>query len=282
MFALCVLQLLIATLCGPGFQEPAPDKVSLHALVDRLYAAYAEEKLEEFFSQWSLKSSDLTSRRQQLQKLFADNERIEVRSVTLLKMKVDGERASLRVVVEMGTTQGKTGEVAAGFGRMIRALKCIKEDGQWKVMREVEAEEELAEAIIAARTGQERAALLAEEKELVTVKLRQELIKRGDRLRRQGDYSHALAIHHLAHGVAEAIGDESTALLAVFDQDTGEGDDNSDSAALHAVRVGPVIEVVWTARSGETHDENPVAQATDGIDDTVAAAVARVSEALEG
>ena len=72
-------------------------------------------------------------------------------------------------------------------------------------------EEELAASLAEARTDEERSALLAAEKELVTTELRQALVRQGQRLSGQGSYERALALYLLALHVAEQLGDKAGA-----------------------------------------------------------------------
>src|SRR6185436_19209337 len=69
--------------------------------------------------------------------------------------------------------------------------------------------EDLTTALIAAKTDEERAALLAAKKELVTAELPKALLAQGDRQRSQGNYSKALTIYALAQSISEQIGDKA-------------------------------------------------------------------------
>ena len=75
-------------------------------------------------------------------------------------------------------------------------------------------------------------------------------------------------------------GDDAVSLLATFDVEYGEGDDNWNAAELHAVRVGPVIELVVTTRSGEDQGDDVVDAATLGLTDVVIDLASRVTAAL--
>src|SRR5262249_45353081 len=93
--------------------------------------------------------------------------------------------------------------------RIVRNMAFIMEDGRWKVWRYVPAENDLAEALVQAKTETERAGLLAEEKELMTSELAQGLIAQGRRVINQANYPQALAIFHLTQSIGELIGDRS-------------------------------------------------------------------------
>jgi CHAT domain-containing protein/Tfp pilus assembly protein PilF len=184
----------------------ASDDAALRALVEEFYGSYAKKDLDGFLRLWSAKSPELATRRETMQKLFADLEKIEVKGLVIRKMAVEGEKAKLRVELEMGAIEVKTSKPAAGLGKMVRALECMKEEGAWKVWREAPAEEDLAAALALLKTEDERSALLTAEKELVTEKLVQEMIRQGDRLRMTGKYPEALARFRLAQSIAEQIG----------------------------------------------------------------------------
>jgi hypothetical protein len=64
---------------------------------------------------------------------------------------------------------------------------------------------------------------------------------------------------------ASEAGDEGVAFLAVYDNDSGEGDDNYSSAEIYVVRTGQVVEVVYGVRFGEDHEDDVVAEPTTGL-----------------
>lgn len=76
------------------------------------------------------------------------------------------------------------------------------------------------------------------------------------------------------------VGDAARGLLATFDQDTGEGDDNVDSASVHVAVVGPVLQVIWGVRSGEDQSSNPVTDETQEARGALASSLLRVQEQL--
>ena len=184
-------------------------ETALRRIVDELFATYAREDIEGYLKHWSAKSPDLAARRKELQHLFTANDKIEVKSLSISKVKVESENASVRVALEMTALNVKTSKPAESFGKMNRTFDFIKEEGRWKVWREVAAEEDLAAALIAAKTDDERAKLLATEKDLITVELRKALIRQADKLRVQSHYAQALAVYDLTYGIAAQIGDKS-------------------------------------------------------------------------
>jgi hypothetical protein len=153
----CLLISLILAQTGSGQQRPdaatAADETALRALAPEFYAAYAKKDLDGFIGLWSAKAPDLASRRQAIRKLFAENEKIEVKSLVIPKITIDGGKAKLRVDVEMNAIETKTGKPSAGLGKIIRALHGVKEEGAWKVWREAPAVEDLADALATTETN---------------------------------------------------------------------------------------------------------------------------------
>jgi len=170
--ALRLSLVLLACLClqPQGLaQEASPtDESALRPVVEEFFAAYARKDLDGFMRLWSANSPDLATRGKAMQELFAANDKIEVKSVSISKVKVESDKASMRAHIDMSALDVKTGKPAADFGKMNRTLQFVKEEGMWKVWREAAAEEDLAAALAAANTQKERDALLATEKDLKT------------------------------------------------------------------------------------------------------------------
>ena len=199
----------------PAQDEPrtrpttASEDAALRALVEEFYGRYAKKDLDGFLRLWSAKSPELAARREAMQKLFVDHEKIEVKGLVIRQLEVEGDKTKLRVEVEMGAIDVKTSKSAVGLGKMARALECVKEDGAWKVWHEVPAEEDLAAALALLKTESERSALLTAEKDLVTEKLVREMNRQGNSLSSRGDYAEALTRFRLAQNIAEQIGDRA-------------------------------------------------------------------------
>ena len=205
--------ILVVASCFQPFnhgQKNSPDsETAVRSVVDELFVSYASEDLEGYMKLWSAKSPDLEARRKALQDLFAASEKIEVKSVAIRKVKLESEKASVRVALEINALNVKTGKLAQGFGKMNRTVDLIKERDQWKVFREAAAEEDFAAALVAAKTENERTSLLAAEKDLMTVELRKALIQQAEKLRVQSKYAQALAVYDLTNRIAAQTGDKS-------------------------------------------------------------------------
>src|SRR5262249_50405539 len=148
----------------PAYPQSS-DESAVRGVVEKYFSLYAAKDLGGLMSLWSEKSPDLESRRQAMQKLFAGYEKIEVKNPVVLRVTIEGEKARLRVDVEINAVEAKTGKPAAGSGLRKRVMECVKENGGWRVWREESAFENLASALVAPATERERDTLLADQKD---------------------------------------------------------------------------------------------------------------------
>jgi CHAT domain-containing protein/Flp pilus assembly protein TadD len=84
-------------------------------------------------------------------------------------------------------------------------MSFAREAGEWKIWRNASLEEELAARLVAAESEAEREALLAEDKELLTVALSSALVRVGERARFRFELEQAMTAYRLGLLVAERI-----------------------------------------------------------------------------
>lgn len=193
--------LCLACFITPLAVAQSDTEAALRALTEKFFAAYQEKDLNRLKEMWSAKSPELAA----LQQSFATVEKIELKSVSIVKITVDGDKATVRVAAEMNAADSKTGKPLSGFGKMNRALHAVKEGGEWLIWRYVSSDDELAAALIAAKNDDEQKALLASEKVLNTVELQGALMSRGMSLANKGSYVQATSAFQLALNLAEQI-----------------------------------------------------------------------------
>ena len=189
-------------------QTSSPDESAIRAVLDQYFDAYAREDLEACIRLWSASSPNLASRKATLENLFKANDNFKVTNVAIRKLSMDGERATVRLVLEASAVDLKTKKPADGFGKLNRELQFVKENGAWKIWRDVAAEEELATKLVAAKSQEERDALTAADKELVTAELWKALTTQAARQFNLSNYPQALTINQLSLSIAERIGDK--------------------------------------------------------------------------
>lgn len=197
------------------------------SLVKNFFELYQKKDIAGLMRLWSEKSPEAASSRQAFLQIFETNDKIEVKNFAISKTKVEGERATLRIVIEVSGIDAKTGKPAAEFGRQNRTFHLANEGGVWKIWQYVSSEEELAAALAEAKTEPERKALLEADRELVTVELQRSLTKQGGSLFDRGSYKQAMAINQLALQIAEQLDDKvgrATALnyIGIIHRSQGE------------------------------------------------------------
>ncbi len=195
-------------------QEPSSDEALLRAVVSRYFDLLAKRDLDDLQKQWSAKATDLEARRKELQQVFAANDHIEVRNLTIRKLTLDGDKASAQVAVEITASEVRTSGPSTAFGKMNRVMEFVKESGAWKIAHDASAEEDLA-ASLAAAPNATRESIIEHNTELRSPALTRALIAQGNRLRTQGKFSEALSLYQFAQAEAERAGDR-TGMASTF------------------------------------------------------------------
>src|SRR5262249_40966136 len=138
-----------------------------------------------------------------------------LKSFEIRKMRIEGEEATLRVAAIQAVIKAKPGDFVEKIEKKNWTIQLKNEGGIWKVWKFTSSEEELAEVLVKANSKAERARLLAEEKELLTIELGQALLTHGRQLNRQGSYARAVEIYELAKDLAEQLGDKDALASAL-------------------------------------------------------------------
>jgi CHAT domain-containing protein len=207
----------------PAPDQPAPsasanqkssDETALLTLAEAFFGAWAAKDLDGFLRLWSKRAPDLEAQKKSASELFANCEKIVLRSLALRRVRVEGDRACVRVAADARVIEAKTGGERAGYGQMLRTLECVKEPDGWKVLAELSTYDELANALLSAKTDEERAAVLRVEAELAPTEISRALVRRSERLRDEKQYAQALAAAQLALKLAEQLKDRAAQGLA--------------------------------------------------------------------
>jgi CHAT domain-containing protein/Tfp pilus assembly protein PilF len=188
------------------------EEAVLRAMVERYFSAYGNKDLAGVAALWSEKSPDLATYKQSLQQQFT-NEDLRFGRPVISRVKVEGEKASLRMTIALTSINLKSQQKSEQ--RLSRIFEFVKESVEWKVWRYVSATEDLAVALVKANTEAERIGLLAEEKDLMTAELGRALLTQGTQLYRQGSYKRAIDIYKLALEIAEQLGDKGVTANAL-------------------------------------------------------------------
>jgi hypothetical protein len=139
--------------------SPASAESALRAVAEKYFALYTAKDLDGLMALWSATSPELEGRKKSTLELFASSEKISRKSFAVRRVSVVGDKARVRVEVDLQVIEAKTGKEKAGYGKLLRTLECVREASGWKVVKEVATYDELADILLSAKTDEERAVL---------------------------------------------------------------------------------------------------------------------------
>lgn len=212
-----LVSLLLFVVLLSGFSQgrvaaQTDDTAAIRKLVEQFFSAYAKEDIEGLMALWSQDSTELATGKQGFQKTFSDLNNIEVKNLDIRKVTIGANEAKVRLQVELSALDAQTGKPADDLRKENRTLRLVKQRGDWKVSQYDLSENELAVAMLAAKTPAERRALFDADKDLQTVALVVALRKQ-DRFSRQQLLAQALPIYQVALEVAEWIDDKKDSAI---------------------------------------------------------------------
>jgi len=247
-------RILVATVCFAAVsyaqESPRPlsageqssaDAVLLEARVNQFFVAFGKKDPEALMRTWSVKSPYAASWQKAMLAILASSDRIEIKSLKQQRAQVAGDQASIRVDLEINVLDTRTGRSATGFGSPHRILFFIKEAQEWRLWREISAEEDLAIRVAAAKADAQRLKLLEAEKDLVTPELRKALIIQGDRQRSQSNFTEAISIYDLARSIADRTGDRMGTAVALHSVAVAQAMQGDYGAALQGFKLSLAI-----------------------------------------
>ena len=204
-----VFFLFVVLLSGFSVSAQTDDTAAIRKVVEQFFAAYAKEDLEGLFSLWSQDAPELTATRDGFQKSFTDLKNIETKNLDIRKVTIEANEAKVRLRFDFSALNAQTGKSADSVRKENRTLRLVNQHGAWKVSQYYPTENELALAMLAAKTTAERRALFDAEKDLQSTALIVAL-RKHDRFSRQQLLMQALPIYQVALEVAEWIDDRKS------------------------------------------------------------------------
>lgn len=214
-----VSQIFSQSQSSPAALSQSSAEPVVRTVVERYFILYAGKDVDGLMSLWSEKSPDYASVKQDLSRQFAiEDYRFSLPAIS--RVKVEGEKASLRATVNLTTIDLKSKQQREQ--RMVRNFSLVREDGKWQIWRLVPAVNDLAAVLGKATEDSEQEQLLAQEKELMDSSLLAALKELTSRLIQKNDYAQALRLSKLAARIAERIGDRR-----------GLGDALTDLGSIH-------------------------------------------------
>ncbi len=186
---------LLATLLAPVAQDPIDP--SLRAAVERFYSTQQAEDVGGYLALWASASRPQP---QQLEHIF-DSGDDQFSGLTILRATEVGDRTVVRasVIRDRTSTMRRPDGVPMTFHtRMDVALTFVREDGEWRILREGTPIDALADALIGATTSEERDTLIAAEPDLRGPALVLAVSRQADVLAQRPAYAEAQKLYQLA------------------------------------------------------------------------------------
>ena len=179
----------------------------MRGMVTKYFALYAGKIFDGLMRLWSSSSPNREAHRKFASELFASSKEIAIKKLTVRGLSVEGDKARVRVEADVQVIEAKTGKEKEGQRKLLRTLEWVHEADGWKVVVDRDTYDELARELLAAKSDEERAALLKTETSLVTRELSDALGRTSDRLRAEKQYAPALAAAQLALKLSEQLKD---------------------------------------------------------------------------
>jgi CHAT domain-containing protein/tetratricopeptide (TPR) repeat protein len=202
------------------------EQASVRHVVEQFFAAFQQRDLSAVMALWSEKSPDLAACRQSMQQAFAAYRKIELKSLRVNRIAVETNNATVQLIAELSVV-GTQSDASVTSLQMSRTIQMAREMGTWKIWKYLTPEDELAAALSAVATPEERNALLNAQPELVTPDLVKALAKQGKELLGRGKQPQALMICDLALSIAQRLMDKPGMFMALRlkgDINRGRGD----------------------------------------------------------
>lgn len=257
--ALLALALLIQ-LPVPGQPASTPEAdPALQALTERFFSTQQVEDVDGYLALWGRSASRPGV--EQLRFVFASGDDVFT-DVSVLRATVTGDSARIRVGANRTRTdarfKGPDGSPRAFSSRLQLALALVREDGEWRIVREGAPVDELAGALIEASDPELRKQLLASEPELLTPRLTDAISRRADQLVQVAQYKAAQPIYERSVEVARAMQNARAEGQALQNVANAQYFQRNFTGALESYQVR-------LSRAREAKDDDGVASALVGI-----------------
>lgn len=201
-------RLIVAVCFVVGFGATQEIDPALKGAVDRFFATQVAEDADAYLALWSRTAT--RPQAQQLKYIFDSGDdkfldlQIDRAVVTGDTARVRGSITRVRTPLDVKNPDGSPRMFTT---RLNFALSYVREDGDWKLVREGSPTDELASALVAAAEPSARAGLLQSEPDLVTSRLLDALGRQADAYARSSQYKPALGIYEIGLEVAVAMKD---------------------------------------------------------------------------
>ncbi|HVF22447.1 MAG TPA: CHAT domain-containing protein [Pyrinomonadaceae bacterium] len=196
------------SLASTPMRASAAEEESVRTLTAEYGRALAAGDLDAVRKFWNPESPNLAAQLRTYKNVFAQA-RLELLGPEVTRLEVTGDKAVSQLTVDERRLDRKTGAILLTFDPLrgaCRSLEWVKTSSGWRIQREFLVQDELAVRLEAARSDQERDAILEQEKRFVNNTLLGALGTKALRSQTRTDYETALHYASLQRFVAERIG----------------------------------------------------------------------------
>ncbi|MCA1579297.1 MAG: CHAT domain-containing protein [Acidobacteria bacterium] len=197
------------SLASTPMRAAATDEESVRTLTAEYGRALAAGDLDAVRKFWNPESPNLAAQLHTYKNVFVQA-RLELTRAEVTTLEIHGDKAVSQLTVEERRFDKKTGAVLLTFDPFhgaCRSLEWVKTNSGWQIQKEFLVQDELAVRLAAARSDQERDAILERENPFVNNTLLGALGTKALRSQTRTDYETALRYANLQRIVAERIGD---------------------------------------------------------------------------
>ena len=194
---------------------------ALRTAVERYFATQEAEDATAYLALWSRKVA--RPKLEQLKYIF-DSGDDAFTGITIVRVLPSGDRVRTRVTAHRRRTVSRPNTPPVSIEMdMTVSLTYVKEDGDWKLVREGPAADDLAAEVLEAGTPEARKELLATDADLVGDPLLSALSRRGSTAAQLQLYAEAASIFERTLEVAQLTGNKKAQVLATaLDAATGK------------------------------------------------------------
>jgi tetratricopeptide (TPR) repeat protein len=205
-----LLLLTIAGLVVP-LRAQSGDDQELRAAVDRFFTTQQAEDIPAYLALWSRTAQRPTA--EQLKFIF-DSGEDTFTEIAIVRTIPAGDKVRVRVSARRERRQGNAvradGTPRTFTSVMLVGLTFVREVGEWKLLREGPAADDLALALLEAPSAAAREELLVAEPDLVGLRLIEALSRRGDAAAQMQAFAQALVVYERVLEVARRVGDRKS------------------------------------------------------------------------
>jgi CHAT domain-containing protein len=230
---------LIVALATCGCHIRAADQKQFDVLTERLRAAYSARSADGVLALWSERAPQRATQLETARKLFGSDPAGTVWTLTVHNPHIDGDRARVRIDREAAGSHSTPPDPVARKTSLV--LECVREQREWRIWTETPAVQDLAARLAGAASEKERAALLAENKDLVSGDLASALAARARDARNHANFRLALTIYGLAYDIAERSAADRVRSLVLNNTGLVYYDEGDFSRALESYRRSLVV-----------------------------------------